>query len=100
MAKTALAGVKVVELCEMVAGPYCAKLLSDLGAEVVKVEKPGLGDEARRRGPFLNDVPHPERSGLFLYLNTNKLGITLDLETAKGRQIFKELVSDVDILVE
>ena len=96
----ALSGVKVIEYCELVSGPYCAKLLADLGAEVIKIEKPKLGDEARRRGPFLNDIPHPERSGLFLYLNTNKLGITLDLESSIGKRVFTELVKDTDILIE
>jgi CoA:oxalate CoA-transferase len=100
MTETALNGVKVVELCNLVAGPYCAKMMADLGAEVIKVEKPGVGDEARRRGPFLNDIPHPERSGLFLYLNTNKLGITLNIETKKGKGLFKELILEADILVE
>ena len=96
----ALSGVKVLEYCELVSGPYCAKLLGDLGPEVIKIEKPRLGDEARRRGPFLNDIPHPERSGLFLYLNTNKLGITLDLESSTGKRVFNELVKDTDILIE
>ena len=96
----ALAGVRVLEYCEMVSGPYCAKLLADLGAETIKIEKPEIGDEARRRGPFLNDIPHLERSGLFLYLNTNKLGITLNLETPTGKKVFTELVSDTDILIE
>ena len=100
MAGKALAGVKVVEYCEMVAGPYCAKLLADLGAEVIKVEKPGLGDGARRRGPYLGDIPHPERSGLFLYLNTSKLGLSLNMETATGRAIFRKLVAEADLLVE
>jgi crotonobetainyl-CoA:carnitine CoA-transferase CaiB-like acyl-CoA transferase len=100
MSEAALAGVKVLEYCEMVSGPYCAKLLADLGAEVVKIEKPQIGDEARRIGPFLNKVNHPERSGLFLYLNTSKLGITLNLETTTGKKLFNELVKDVDILVE
>lgn len=98
MAK-ALSGVKVLEHCQMVAGPYCTKLFSDLGATVIKVEPPE-GDEARRRGPFLNDIPHPERSGLFLYLNTNKFGITLNFDTAKGKSIFKGLAKQVDIIVE
>lgn len=71
MAGKALQGVRVIELAQVVCGPYCAKLLADLGAEVVKIEEPLIGDEARRRGPFLDDMPHPERSGLFLYLNTN-----------------------------
>ena len=100
MSEAALAGTKVLELCEMVSGPYCAKLLADLGAEVIKVERPGTGDKARTRGPFLHGVPHPERSGLFLYLNTNKRGVTLDLETADGRGLFCELVRWADILVE
>lgn len=97
---SALEGVKVLEYCQMVAGPYCTKLLADLGAEVIKIEKPGWGDDARKRPPFLEDIPDPERSGLFLYLNTNKLGITLNVETHTGRNIFKELVKRADILVE
>jgi len=100
MSDSALAGVKVIEYCDMVSGPYCAKLMADLGAEVIKIEKPGTGDEARRRGPFLNDIPHPERSGLFLYLNTSKLGITLNPGTPTGKKIFTGLVKDAHILIE
>ncbi|MDO8674160.1 MAG: CoA transferase, partial [Dehalococcoidia bacterium] len=70
------------------------------GAEVIKVEEPGVGDEARRLEPFLDDLPGPERSGLFLYLNANKLGVTLNLNIPTGRKIFRELVRDADILVE
>jgi crotonobetainyl-CoA:carnitine CoA-transferase CaiB-like acyl-CoA transferase len=95
-----LASLKVLELCGMVAGPYCTKLLADLGAEVLKIEEPGTGDEARGRGPFLNDTPHRERSGLFFYLNSNKLGITLDLERQEGRDIFRRLIDGTDVLVE
>lgn len=100
MVSNALEGVKVLELCQFVAGPYCTKLLADLGAEVIKVEEPGIGDPARRRGPFLGDMPHTERSGVFLYLNTNKLGITLDVSTVTGKGVFRRLVQEVDILVE
>lgn len=100
MVSKALEGVKVLELCQFVAGPYCTKLLADLGAEVIKIEEPRLGDPARRRGPFLWDIPHAERSGLFLYLNTNKLGITLNLNTVTGKEVFRRLVRDVDILLE
>jgi len=96
----ALDGVNVVECCNFVAGPYCSKLLADLGAEVIKVEPPGAGDEARRRGPFVHDNPHPEQSLLFLYLNTNKLGITLDIKSPSGREKFMELVAWADILIE
>jgi crotonobetainyl-CoA:carnitine CoA-transferase CaiB-like acyl-CoA transferase len=100
MTKTALAGLRVVELCGMIAGPYCTKVLADLGAEVLKVEEPARGDPARRAGPFPQDIPHPERSGLFLYLNTNKLGVTLDVATASGQRLLRELLRDADILVE
>jgi CoA:oxalate CoA-transferase len=92
--------IKVVELCSFVAGPYCTKLFADCGAEVIKIEPPGVGDEARRRGPFLHDTPNPELSGLFLYLNTNKLGVTLNLHSAMGRELFKKLIATADILVE
>ena len=92
-------GLKVLELGHLVAGPYCARLLADAGAEVIKVE--GLaGDEARRRGPFPDDLPDPDQSGLFLYLNANKLGITLNLESSQGRRLFWSLLKDADILVE
>ena len=99
-AKRALDGLKIVEYSQFVSGPYCAKLLADLGAEVIKVEEPGVGDKARSLGPFLNDIPHPERSGLFSYLNTNKLGITLNVKTIIGKRIFHRLLEEADILVE
>ncbi len=100
MAERALDGVKVIEYAGFVSGPYCGKLLADLGAEVIKIEPPGTGDEARMRGPFLQDIPHADGSGLFLYMNTNKLGITLDLESSIGKTIFKQLISGADILIE
>ena len=95
-----LSDVKILDLTSHIAGPYCTRLLADYGADVIKVEKPGAGDPARNLGPFLNDEPHLDKSGLFLYLNTNKRGITLNLESETGRKIFKELVKKVDILVE
>ncbi len=99
-AKKALGGVRVLEWAQFVSGPYCTKLMADLGAEVIKIEPPGVGDEARGRGPFPDDVPMPERSALFLYLNTNKLGVTLNVDAAEGREVFRNLVKQVDILVE
>jgi crotonobetainyl-CoA:carnitine CoA-transferase CaiB-like acyl-CoA transferase len=74
--------------------------MADLGAEVIHVEPPRTGDEARKSPPFPQDVPHPEKSGLFLFLNTNKLGITLDPRLPQGKKIFEQLVRDVDVLVE
>ncbi len=84
----------------MVAAPFCGKLLADLGADVIKIEPPRDGDPARRRGPFPGGVPHPEKSGLFLYLNTSKRGITLDLATREGRTLFGRLAADAAALVE
>ena len=95
-----LLGVKVLEWSQLVAGPYCAKLLSDLGAEVVKIEKPDVGDEARSRGPFVGNITHLEKSLLFLNLNTNKLGVTLDITKSADREKFIELIKWADILIE
>lgn len=100
MNSKALGGVRVLELCARVSGPYCTKLMADMGAEVIKIEQPGQGDEARRMPPFPGDVPHPEKSGLFLYLNSNKLGITLDPQKEAGKRIFLDLVRNTDVLVE
>jgi crotonobetainyl-CoA:carnitine CoA-transferase CaiB-like acyl-CoA transferase len=96
----ALSDLRIIELTEMVAGPFCTKVMADLGAEVIKIEKPRAGDLSRQRGPFPHDQPHPERSTLFLYLNTNKRGITLDITTPEGGRLFRELTKDADILVE
>src|SRR5207244_3126116 len=82
-----------------VAAAYAAKLLAELGASVIKVEPPGEGDATRARGPFPGDVPHPEKSGLFLYLNANKRGITLDLTRPRGREVLERLAARADLLV-
>lgn len=95
----ALSDLKIVELGELVSAPYAAKLMADMGAEVVKIERPGIGDRSRTRGPFPRDEAHREKSGLFLYLNTNKLGVTLDVATPEGFGIFERLVADADILI-
>lgn len=99
MSDAALSDLRVVDLSQGVAGPYCAKLLADYGAEVIKVEPLG-GDVSRRLGPFPEDLPHPEKSGLFLHLNTNKKSVTLDVATASGVVILKKLLPKVDVLVE
>src|SRR5262245_47044804 len=91
-----LEGVKVLELGMMVSAAYATKLMADLGADVVKVEEP-QGDPARRRGPFPGGVADPEKSGLFLYLNTNKRGVTLDL--SRQQSDLHRLVRWADILV-
>jgi crotonobetainyl-CoA:carnitine CoA-transferase CaiB-like acyl-CoA transferase len=95
----ALEGIRVLEVGHLVGAAYATKLLADLGADVVKIEPPRTGDAARARGPFPRGEPHPERSGLFLYLNTNKRGVTLDLTRPAGRAAFDRLVADADLLV-
>ena len=96
----ALEGLRVLDLSQGVAGPYCTKLLADYGASVVKVEPPGGGDPARQAGPFPEDLPHRERSALFLHLNTSKRSITLDVASARGRLLLKQLLPHFDVLVE
>src|SRR5215831_9230323 len=98
MAEQLLSGLKVVECGNLVSAAYLGKLLADFGAEVIKVEEPG-GDLSRKRGPFPGDTPHPERSGLFLYLNTNKLGITLNLRDSKGHALLQSLCAQADLLI-
>ena len=78
---------------------FCTKLLADYGADVLKVEPPG-GDPGRSKGPFFEDIPNPERSMYFLFYNTNKKSVTLNLETDSGRNIFMKLVSNADVVVE
>jgi len=95
-----LSGFKVLDVTHYMAGPYCTRLLAGYGAEVIKVEPPGIGDGARRLGPFVGDDPHIDKSELFLYLNTGKKSITLNLKSPAGVEIFKRLVQEADILVE
>jgi len=100
MGEQALADLKVVEWGNFVSAPYCTKLLAEMGAEVIKIEAPNNGDESRRYGPFPDDCPDAEKSGLFLYLNTNKLGITLDPSKKTGKEILVKLLQSADIFVE
>ena len=95
----ALDGLRILEVGRFVGAAYATKLLADLGADVVKIKPPQGGDPIRQRGPFPGGVPHPERSGLFLYLNANKRGIALDLRQPCGREVFDRLVADADLLV-
>lgn len=80
-------------------GVFCGKLLADYGADVIKVEPPA-GDTTRQRAPFVGDQPGPERSAYFLFYNTNKRSVTLDLETPRGRELFKKLATSADVIVE
>ncbi len=89
-----LAGLKVLDLTEHMAGPFCTMILGDMGAQVIKIERPGRGDSSRAMGDG------SERNPYFRYINRNKKGITLDYKTPQGKEIFLRLVKEVDILVE
>ena len=99
MTSGALSGIRVIDLTHHIAGPYATKLLADFGADVLKIERLG-GDPARRLPPFHHDDPHQEKSLPFLYLNTNKRSITLNLKSEEGRGILMELLADADAVVE
>ncbi len=94
----ALSIYRILDLADST-GAYCTKLLADLGADVIKIEKPE-GDPMRGTPPFVDDAPHIEKSLYFLYRNANKRGITLNLETSEGKDIFQKLVKTADVLVE
>ncbi len=95
-----LSDIRVLELTHQPSGSFCAKLLADQGADTIKVEPPGWGDQARHEPPFIGDEPHPDRSTAFLAFNTNKRGITLDVEQTAGRDIFLRLASTADVVIE
>ncbi len=98
MSPGALADIRVVEYSIGHAGAMCGKVFADLGADVVKVEPP-CGDPVRMAGPFLNDATDPESSGLFMYLNANKRGASLDLRLDGDRRRMNEMISGADIFV-
>ncbi len=100
----ALEGIKVVELACLDRMPNFSaamggKAFADYGAEVIKVEPPGTGAPERMSGPFRDDLPDPETGGVHLYLNTNKLGVTLNLESEQGRELLFALLESADILL-
>jgi formyl-CoA transferase len=95
--KTLLDGVRVLDLSRVLAGPYCTMMLGDLGADIIKVEAPGLGDDTRHWGP---PFAQGGESAYFLCINRNKRSLTLNLKSGHGLQILKELIRQSDILVE
>jgi crotonobetainyl-CoA:carnitine CoA-transferase CaiB-like acyl-CoA transferase len=94
-----LSGIRVLEIGTFVSAPYCGKLFAGYGAEVIKIEPPG-GDLSRSHGPFKDGVPNPETSSLFLYLNTGKKSVELDLATPEGLAAFYTLAESADIVIE
>ncbi len=94
----ALDGLRVLDLTDY-RGQLCARLMADMGADVVKIEPPG-GDLARQIGPFVDDIPHRDRSLFFWFYNLNKRSLTLDLSTPRGVEILRGLARSADIVIE
>ena len=90
-----LAGLQVLDLSQIMAGPYCTMVLADLGAEVIKVEKTGGGDDSRQMGPFVDG-----ESSCFAHINRNKRGIALNLKDPRGQELLHELARRCDVVVE
>jgi crotonobetainyl-CoA:carnitine CoA-transferase CaiB-like acyl-CoA transferase len=100
MIKKALEKLRVIDLTEYISGPYCTKLLSGFGADVIKLERPGTGDGLRNVGPFFGNQKGAETSIPFLWLNTGKMSMTVSLEMEEGIEILRELIHRADVLVE
>ena len=98
-ARPLLEGLTVIELGDRIAAPYCGRLFVESGARVIKVESPA-GDVTRGWGPFKNDRPDPERSGLFHFLNAEKESVVLELASESGQRQLRELAAGADILIE
>lgn len=95
-----LSGIRVLDISELVSGPYCTRLLDLFGAEVIKIERPDRPDPSRRYTHFPDGIPDSCKTGLFSYLNTNKKSITLNWQTRKGSCLLEQLIAQSDILVE
>ncbi len=95
--RSLLSGVRVLDLSRVLAGPYCTMMLGDLGADIIKVEAPGLGDDTRQWGP---PFTAGGESAYFLCVNRNKRSLTLNLKTERGLEILTELIKQSDVLVE
>ena len=94
-----LTHLRILEIAELVPGPFAGRLLHDLGAVVTKVERPDGGDASRHEGPFKDDVPDLEASGLYSYLNRGKRSVTLDWTQPAGRELLERLLAEVDVLI-
>lgn len=98
-ANALLRGIRVLDLSRVMAGPYCASMLADAGAEVIKIEVPGAGEESRHIGPFAAG-PQGRESAYFMMLNRGKKSVTLDIKSARGLELFRRLVAKSDVLIE
>ncbi|HEU0020913.1 MAG TPA: CaiB/BaiF CoA-transferase family protein, partial [Dehalococcoidia bacterium] len=95
-----LTGIRVLDATHIVAGPFCTLILADMGAEVIKIERPGTGDLSRGRGPFIQGEDGQAISARYLGINRNKKSVTLDLRNPLGKTAFENLVRQSDVLVD
>ena len=98
----ALAGLKVLDLSRVLAGPWCTQILADLGADVVKIERPGAGDDTRHWGPpFLKDENGNDttQASYFTACNRNKRSVTIDMATEDGQQLIRQMALQADVVV-
>ena len=93
--ENSLSGIKILDMTRVLAGPYCTMVLADLGADVVKIESPGTGDDSRQFGPYIQG-----ESAYFMSINRNKRSMTLNLKSPEGKNIFLEMIKSFDVLVE
>ena len=100
MEKGLLHGIKVLDLSRVLAGPYCGMMLADMGADVIKIELLGKGDDSRVSYPVIEGKDGKKESGYFMNLNRNKRSLTLNLKSEKGKEIFRELVKQSDVVIE
>ena len=100
MSDGALADLRVLDVSQDIAGPYCGRLFAGMGAEVIKVEPPGGGDASRKAGPFPDSRADLNNGGRFLYLNANKKSVTLDLEADEGRAVLRQVAGRAEVLIE
>ena len=98
MTSAPLKGIKVLDLSRILAGPWASQLLADLGAEVIKIERPGCGDDTRQWGPpWLEDT---QESAYYLCANRGKHSLTVDITQPEGQQLIRQLAADCDVLIE
>ncbi len=97
-----LSGVRVLDLSRVVSGPWCTQILADLGAEVIKIERPVTGDDTRQMGPFLEDAERKptDNSAIYMACNRGKRSVTVDIATKEGADLIRELARDSDVFVE
>ena len=95
-----LDGIRVLDATHIVAGPFCSMILADMGADVIKIERPGTGDLARNRGPFIKTEDGQQTSSRFLGVNRNKKSVSIDLRNPRCKEAFQELVRNSDVLVD